>query len=287
MQKLWMLLVAVVALAGSGCSDPLAISDEAEDGTITNGRTELFYVLDLPEGAGPHPVIILGHGSGRKKAQDVRGFAERLFEHGYATLRYDKRGVGKSGGTFVASNKPAVNSYIDLLASDMAAMAAFASTHPLLDPDRIGLMGESQAGWVIPKAAAQAEEAAFVVLLSGPTVPLEQVVRFENLAQSKEHRKTSTDALSDLSAHVTGGSDPWPELKTLGRPGLWLFGAQDRNIPTKASVVVLDSLIEGHGQAFTYTVYPNGDHGLRDASSKKGINYWDDLFAWLDPLAQP
>src|SRR5689334_9570751 len=46
------------------------------------------------------PVVVFVHGSGRATRQDYWSISDRLNSEGYATFRYDKRGVGRSGGTF-------------------------------------------------------------------------------------------------------------------------------------------------------------------------------------------
>lgn len=62
------------------------------------------------------------------------------------------------------------------LSSDMAAGAAFLRTLPDVDRTRIGLVGPSQAGWIIPVAAKRSHP-AFMILLVGPTVTVGQEIR--------------------------------------------------------------------------------------------------------------
>ena len=64
-------------------------------------------------------------------------------------------------------------------------------------------------------------------------------------------------------------------------PVLWLFGAEDRSIPTKRSIEILTSLTRGKAKAkrFTWVVYPGVDHGLR------GADVWTDVRPWLGRVA--
>ncbi len=62
------------------------------------------HAIDFPPGSGPFPAVVFGHGSGPKTIQSYERFARRMVDNGVAMLRYDKRGVGKSGGVHVASN---------------------------------------------------------------------------------------------------------------------------------------------------------------------------------------
>src|SRR5688572_1859660 len=133
-----------------------------------NGEVRLAFSLDLPAGAGPFPAIVLGHGSGRV-TRDQQGFlSSRLTSLGFAVLRFDKRGVGESTGTFVFVGTRDSPTVFPELASDVAAGVRFLRTRPEIDARRIGLAGVSQAGWILPLAARQAGDIAFMVLLSGP-----------------------------------------------------------------------------------------------------------------------
>ena len=64
--------------------------------TFTSDGVRFSGRLDLPEGAGPYPALVLVHGSGTSKATDYFHTGDFLAAHGIATLTYDKRGTGDS-----------------------------------------------------------------------------------------------------------------------------------------------------------------------------------------------
>ena len=68
---------------------------------------------------------------------------------------YDKRGTGKSTGRFTVD--------FSELADD--AIAAVAQARKLLPNVPVGLMGESQGGWIAPLAAARSPVDFVVVVL--------------------------------------------------------------------------------------------------------------------------
>lgn len=279
------LMIFVAAL--TGCMGPIVLTDAGEEGFFPSGDLQMHYVLDLPEaGAPPFPAVVLGHGSGPKTVRDVAGFAERMLELGFAVLRYDKRGTGESGGTFVPSNIVEVNTAIpEQYAADMAAAVRFLRRHPEID-SRVGLMGESQAGWVIPPAAVQADSVAFLIVLSGPVMPLGDVGVYEGLAT--EHPDLPSDsvmAMMTRDGRLRGrGFDPAPFLTRLHAPGLWIYGAWDRHVPGPANARILEALRTESGQPFTAIVYPNADHGLRDRDTGEGIPWARDVENWLREL---
>jgi hypothetical protein len=50
----------------------------------------LAYTLDLPQGSGPVPAIVAGHGSGRTRRQDLARFAAEWTRMGFAVLRFEE-----------------------------------------------------------------------------------------------------------------------------------------------------------------------------------------------------
>jgi uncharacterized protein len=269
--------IALTALAGSACgggSAPSVPSPVGDSGpTFPSGDVRLSYALDLPSGPGPFPALVFGHGSGRSTKQESAVLASRLAARGYAVLRYDKRGVGLSGGTYEGVGVANSERMINQLAGDLAAGATFMATRPEVNPRRIGLIGASQAGWIVPAAAAQGG-AWSMVLLSGPTVSVGEEIFYSGLA---EGTTTPFDELSRLLLGFRGarGYDPRPALERVDVPGFWILGAQDRSIPTRETVAILEQLA-GAGKPYRWVVHPNAGHAL------EGVDVTAEVLAFLD-----
>ncbi len=95
--------VCLAVLAGSaGCgSTVLGPSATTEEGVFFSGPTRLSYALDIPEaGSPPYPMVVFGHDSGPNTKNEDKDWALRLVENGVAVFRFDKRGVGDSGGVY-------------------------------------------------------------------------------------------------------------------------------------------------------------------------------------------
>ena len=132
-----------------------------ESVTFHNGAVTLSGTLLLPRTKGPHPAIILGHGSG---AQDRNGYvanirfmADHLARSGVAVLTYDKRGSGRSTGDWSTA------SFADL-AGDLITGVRLLRARPDIIPSQVGVGGSSQVGWVAAKAVTQMPEIGFVML---------------------------------------------------------------------------------------------------------------------------
>ena len=106
--------------------------------------------LTLPQGKGPFPAVLLIGGSGPSDRDEaVLGhkpflvLADHLTRRGIAVLRADKRGVGKTTGSFRGSGG---KDYV----SDAVAGVEYLKSRPEVDPKKIGLIGHSQGGAVAP-----------------------------------------------------------------------------------------------------------------------------------------
>jgi hypothetical protein len=97
---------------------------------------------------------------------EFQAFADGFLQRGFAVLRYDKRGVGKSTGTYSGVSTANSEQMLADLSGDMAAGVRFLQAQPDIDRSRIGLMGASQAGWIIPLAAKETN-VVFMILASG------------------------------------------------------------------------------------------------------------------------
>ncbi len=203
-------------------------------GFFVNGDVRLSYRLDLPARAGRVPAVVFGHGSGRQDKDSCRFLADGFLSRGFATLCYDKRGVGESTGSFVFVGAKDSIPVFDDLGSDMAAGVEFLRSHPEIDPARIGLAGVSQAGWIVPIAAAKVETG-----IHDPAGGADRVGgRRELLQPVVEHGAATVEEGYRQMPSFRGfhGFDPKPVLERLDVPGLWLLGGEDRSIPTPATV---------------------------------------------------
>ena len=271
--------VCLVALAGCS-STVLGPSATTEEGFFFSGPTRLSYALDIPEaGSPPYPMVVFGHDSGPNTKNEDKDWALRLVENGVAVFRFDKRGVGDSGGVYRRGFAD-----FELLSGDLVAAVDFVFQDTRVDPSRIGLMGSSQAGWIIPMVATRSAHVAFTIILSGPAVTVAEHNFWDEIADDDNL------TISQLSARLAefqrppGDFDPRPFIEEMTAPGLWLLGDQDRIIPARESAQIVREVAEAFGRPFSVVVYPDVGHGLRDVDSGDRIDFWVDLLPWLDSV---
>jgi pimeloyl-ACP methyl ester carboxylesterase len=138
--------------------------EKHEDVRFSSGDIQLAGTLISPAGGGTHPAIIFVHGSGPQDREWMLPFARFLIRHGMAVLSYDKRGVGGSTGDWNTAS-------FDDLAADVVAAFEHLKARSDIDSEQIGLLGLSQAGWIMPLAAVRAKDIAFLISVSGAGVP--------------------------------------------------------------------------------------------------------------------
>ncbi len=151
----------------------------SEDVTYPGQGVDIAGTLTRPEGPGPFTAVVLATGSGAQdRNEELFGhkpfllLADLLTRAGYAVLRVDDRGVGGSGGSLYESN-------YDQLTGDLVAGVEFLRGRPEINRDRIGLLGHSEGGYLVP-LVAQRTPVAFAIMMAGPAAPGEEVLALQN-----------------------------------------------------------------------------------------------------------
>lgn len=225
----------------------------------------------------PQAAVVIVHGSGQERR--MNGFAKLLAKSGISVLTYDKRGVGGSGGIYAGPEVGTNNidsANLNLLAKD--ARAAVNLLHQQNKNTPVGLVGFSQAGWIIPIAASNNPLVEFMVLFSCPTITTLEQLRFQfytngnndfwenhTEADAREHLKNDPDRYQFTA------TDPKIPLNTLSIPGLWLFGEKDIQIPVKLCIEHLNTF-KAQDKPFEYTLFPTLGHNTSSADIRTPVD---------------
>lgn len=153
-----------------------------EEVTFKNEKDNIILsgTLTLPKKEGNYPAVILISGSGPQnrdeELMDHKPFlvlADHLTKNGIAVLRYDERGVEKSGGSFETATTAD-------FARDAAAAFAYLKTRKDINKKKIGFAGHSEGGMVAPMVAAENADVAFIVLMAGPGIAGDETLTLQN-----------------------------------------------------------------------------------------------------------
>jgi uncharacterized protein len=150
-----------------------------EDVRVPAAGFTIAATMSRPREARPAqrlPAIVLVPGSGRiDRDETVAGIpvfgqlSSALADAGYLVVRYDKRGVGQSGGREESAT-------LDDYAEDVRAVVRFLSRRRDVNPRNITVVGHSEGGWVGLLAASREKRIARLVLLATPGIAGEALI---------------------------------------------------------------------------------------------------------------
>ena len=143
---------------------------------------QLVGEVCVPETPAPWPAALLLSGSGpldrnsnmpEQVLNVMNAFAAALAAHGVASVRYDKRGVGDSGGAYLATS-------FERETSDAKAALVAVGRASGVDATRLTVIGHSVGGTIAVRLAAANRSLAGVVILGTPAVSGEQVMCWQS-----------------------------------------------------------------------------------------------------------
>jgi alpha/beta superfamily hydrolase len=146
---------------------------EEIDVSFNNMESEITLAgtLTIPHTKEKHTAVVLVSGSGPNDRDSTflehKPFAiiaDHLAKKGIISLRFDKRGVGKSTGDYNTATT-------EDFAEDVKAAIGFLKSQKDVDPNYIGLIGHSEGGLYTSIAASKTNDLAFIVLLAGLVSP--------------------------------------------------------------------------------------------------------------------
>lgn len=199
----------------------------SEEVTFKNGPHQLAGTLTLPANGAPrHPAVLLVGGEtpcSRDYAGLFSSIAGYLSGNGFATLRFDRRGTGRSFG---ASSWPARSETID----DIRSAVEFLSSRPDIDPEKIAVLTHGD-GAIAASRAVQATGTVRALILMAPDIVTltDYADKPDLLAEAAmrngwdgEYQKTVLRASRLTAETITGARFGWVYLlgKRCALPGM-------------------------------------------------------------------
>jgi uncharacterized protein len=166
-----------------------------------SGDARISGTLTLPASGAPFPAVVLIHGSGPHDRDETimshRPFlliADYLTRRGTAVLRYDKRGCGKSTGSY---QKATSRDFAD----DALKAVAYLKSRPDIKADRIGLIGHSEGGVIAPMVAGESDDLKYIVTLAGSVFPGDEILisQIKALSAGQGASRAETDRSLEIA----------------------------------------------------------------------------------------
>lgn len=205
-----LLLTAILVLASSHAS-----ADSAEDIALVTPTGSIHGTLLLPDTVAPMPVVLIIAGSGPTNRDgnsallpqgndSLKLLAEALANAGFASVRFDKRGIAASVGAATSEAELRFEHYVDDAAAWIAQLsgdARFSATAIAGHSEGalIGLIAATRAQIPFVSIAGSADDAATLIRrqLVG-RLPPELAAKSESVLSGLEAGKTSEDVPVEL-----------------------------------------------------------------------------------------
>lgn len=260
-----------------------------------SGEETIEGILIRPNSKENTPAVVFQQGSGNHSFEGYETEAwgphkfyieDVLLEQGYAVLYCNKRGLGESTGNWKK------NDFYGR-AEDAYAAVTYLKSLPFIDPDRIGISGHSQGGWIAQIVAAQHEDIAFVIALAGPTVSVRAQTGSNDSLQymcngyrgdklTKRIKKDRKNKKLGYNVGKTfgfiGSARFWyliadynndEVLKSIHCPTLFLFAEYDINVSPDQNIEHFNNLFDNSPpENFTIKVMEGGQHGFYKVSDR-------------------
>lgn len=234
------------------------------------------------EGLRPGVVFVHGAGTGRFE-QAFIAQADALASAGIVTMVPNKR-----LDTYSTRSRDYV-----AMANDYLRSVELLRGLPGVDPDRVGVYGESEGCWVVPVMAADNPAVAFTVLVAAPVVPPRQQAAF---AVDSYLRATGVpvEILRAIPRFVgmefPGGGFGYADFdvsafqQRMRQPVLVVYGTGDAAMPTvQGALQVVDDVTTAGNGDWTVRYYEGADHGIR-VDHQLVPAFARDLAAWVQGL---
>ena len=240
--------------------------------------------------------------------------SDHLIQEGFAVLRYDKRGVGASGGDYKK------RTLRDLI-SDVRAAIRFVRSQPEVDPSKVGVIGHSEGGIIGPVVCAEDPTIAALVVCSASASKIEDIMLHQAECNKKEITQMApkerekwgikkgynpVKSTLEIIEKVKNGEDyieihgekestkwwrehfehhPIATIKKVKCPVLIVHGEKDFQVPYENATKLKNALIESSNAHITLLIFPNIDHLLKFEPQESGeFRYAQTLDREVEPI---
>lgn len=237
-------------------------------------------------GAGPWPTIVLPHGgpygrSGREPHLGPLDWGQWLASGGYAVLMPNYRGGLGRGQAFAASVRGDMGGaeWRDVLAAVDAAVEG-----GIADPERLGIGGWSQGGFLSAWAVTQTDR--FKAAVVGAGVTDWSMLSLTSDVPSFEASLAGGIPWLEKSRRHGDARSPLVHAEAITTPVLILHGAGDERVPATQGTG-LHRALRGRDVPVELVTYPREPHGVRERAHQadilRRVRAWYDR--WLGPDA--
>lgn len=258
-----MMIASLILALQVGPADPPVRATEFEATSPLGHR--IAGVVEAPDGAAARPAVVLITGAGahdrdgytlrtsRGHNDAFRDLSRRLVALGFAVVRFDEMGTGRSTGDYAATATTAT------LARDVAAVVKAVRAMAPVDAERVFLIGHSEGGAIAALVAANDARIAGVALLAAPAWTGRRIMEYQLRLAAERHVRSVSFTSADIAeaylardAREREASDPWyrffldfdplPAVRRITAPVLVVQGEEDEVVTARQATELATAL---------------------------------------------
>jgi len=249
--------------AGIEIGNPIKLGEGFTQYTMAyqSDRLTITGLVDIPDGQGPFPTIIVCHGyvrpSDYRPGLDSWRIAEWLAQHGYITLMPDYRNY--------ADSDTGANPFHIGYAIDVLNLIAQVGSLPQASPGQVGIIGHSMGGEISMWPMVLSDEVDAVVLYSSMSGDVGR--NWEHARRYWPAQRAAMEALAMIyglpedNPEAFAQISPVSYLHRVRMPVMLHHGTQDNVVPYRWSEELYHQMEEA-GLDVTFWSYPGGQHTL-------------------------
>jgi len=249
--------------------------------SFTSDGLKEFALESVPNTTAPtggYPVVVLAHGYiqpdlYQTNGPEYREFIASLARAGFVVIKPDYRGHGQSQGV------PEGGHYSPVYAYDLLNLVQSLKAYPLVNGNRIGLLGHSLGGHEVLRTAVASPDVKATVIAAGVVGSMYDL--FYNWTNTPQYRDQPTAVVQgNLQSLVANQGNPktnpdfWNSVSAINYVK-YITGAVQIDVGTADEVVPplfsqhLDQALVAAGKPVEYYTYAGGDHQFSDPAIRQ------------------
>lgn len=218
----------------------------------------------------PAPAVVFLHGAGTGAAEAFLEHAEAFASAGLVAISPSKR---------LDTYSTLTRDYVEM-AHDYAKSVELARSLPEVDPERVGLYGESEGAWIATVLAAEDPDLSFLSLVSAPVVQPREQMAFAVDAYLRAvgvPRPLLRAIPRAMGVHLPGALlnyadfDSVPYLREVTEPIFMAYGTADLSMPIVQGPQIVMGSVPGGVDQVMVRYYADANHGIRIGSAKDPV----------------
>ena len=209
-------------------------------------------------------------------------FAHYLVQSGYVILMGDQRGSAGYGRAF---RETSIGAWGTKTLQDVKAMAAFLKSQPFVDPERVGVMGLSQGGWLSLLALTKEPDLFRAGIdLMGPADRRSPFINHKLLPRGWMEFHIGAGVTEQEDPELYRRVSPVAWVEHLRAPLLIIHSDRDPDVAPGMTYNLVDELERQH-KAHEVMIYPGEGHGLADPAHQ--LDSYRRILSFLDRHLKP